>query len=287
MADTIPEHYSTEFSTNWIQRTQQTRGRLDAFVEDINFSGERKRFDRIGSQSSHKRTERKGPTIITDPSMDARWAYRQSYELANLLDRDDAQNLAPLVLPTSDLVVSHTNAYHRDADDIAWSAALGDAMTGEAGATASALPAGQKIAAGGTGLTLAKLIAANQILEDADLEDGNPRVLCVTAAQLTDLLNTTEVKSADYNSVKALTNGEIDTFMGFKFVKIKRLPKVSTTRSLPGWVKGAIKRIKGPMRSSIDIRTDLSYSTQIASMWNLGAVRIYDEGVIQIDVIES
>src|SRR4051794_11777565 len=107
MSDTILEHFSTEFSTNWIHRTQQTKGRLDAWVEDINFSGERKRFDRIGTQASHRRTERKGPTIITDPSYDARWAYRSSFELANLLDRDDAQNLAPLVLPTSDLVTSH------------------------------------------------------------------------------------------------------------------------------------------------------------------------------------
>jgi hypothetical protein len=287
MADTIPEHFSTEFSNNWIQRTQQTQGRLDAWVEEENFMGERKRYDRIGAQSSHRRTERKGPTIITDPSFDNRWAYRSGFELANLLDRDDAMNLAPLVLPTSDLVKSHTNAYNRDKDDVAHLAALADAVTGADGSvTTTALPSAQKIAAGGTGLTLAKLLAANQILEDADLEDGMPRVICITAQQITDLLNTTEVKNVDYNSVKALAAGTIDTFMGFKFVKIKRLTKVSTTRSLPCWVKGAIKRIKGSMTTSIDKRVDLSYSTQIASYWNLGAVRIYDEGVVQIDVIE-
>lgn len=286
MPDTIPAHYTTEFSTNWIHRVQQSKARLDAYVEEESFTGERKRYDRIGSQTSRLRTERKGPTNIVDPTLDFRWAYRNSYDLGNLLDKDDAMNLGQLVLPTSDYVKSHANAYHRDCDDIAWKAALDDAMTGELGATTSALPAGQKIAAGGTGLTLAKLISANEILEDADLEDGQPRVLCVTAQQLTNLLNTTEVKSADYNSVKALVNGSIDTFMGFKFIKIKRLRKASTTRSCVGWVKGAIKRIKGSMMSDISMRKDLSMSTQIYSAWNLGAVRVYDEGVIQIDCTE-
>jgi len=286
MPDTIPAHFTTEFSTNWGERVQQTKGRLDAWVEDESFMGERKRYDRIGSQNSMRRTERKGPTRIVDPELDSRWAYRASYDLANLLDKDDAVNLGALTLPTSPYIKSHTNAYHRDSDDIAWHGALDDVMTGDAGATATPLPASQKIAAGGTGLTLAKLITANQILEDADLEDDSPRVLCVTAEQLTNLLNTTQVQDADFNTVRALASGTVDSFMGFKFVKIKRLPKVGTTRSCPGWVKGAIKRIKGAMWSSIDKRADLSYSTQIYSAWHLGSTRVYDEGVVQIDCTE-
>lgn len=284
--DTIPQHFTTEFSTNWIHRVQQTKGRLDAYVEDESFTGERKRYSRIGAQTSSRRTERKGPTNIKETDLDNRWAYRQPFDLGNLLDKDDAQNLGQLVLPTSDYVKSHTNAYHRDSDDVAWQAALDPAMTGELGATPSALPSEQTIVHGSTGLTLAKLIAANEILEDADLEDDAPRILCVTAAQITDLLNTTEVKSADYNTVKALASGQVDTFMGFKFVKIKRLRKVSTTRYCVGWVKGAIKRIKGSMMSDVSIRKDLSYSTQIYSAWNLGAVRVYDEGVIEIECTE-
>src|SRR5690606_16720791 len=163
------------------------------------------------------------------PDLDFRWAVRQGFDMGNLLDKDDAMNLAPLVLPTSDYVKSHTNAYHRDSDDIAWQAALGNVLTGELGATPLALPTTQWIGKGGavgvdtgtaTGLTVGKLITANEILEDADLEDDAPRVLVVTAKQLTNLLNTTKVTSADYASVKALVNGTIDTFMGFKFKKI-------------------------------------------------------------------
>lgn len=286
MPDTLPAHFTTEFSTNWIQRTQQTKGRLDAFVEDESFMGERKKYDRIGAQTSHLRTERKGPTIIQDFETDARWAYRKSFELANLLDKDDALNLGQLVLPTSDLVRSHSNAYNRDSDDIVWQAAIDPVMTGELGATSFALPASQTIAAGGTGLTLAKLLAANELLEDAELEDAAPRVMVVSPKQLTNLLNTTEVKNADYNTVKALASGTVDTFMGFKFIKSTRLRKVGTTRSCVMWVKGAIKRTKGAMSSDVSIRKDLSMSTQIYSSWHLGATRVYDEGVVVVECTE-
>lgn len=287
MADTIPAHFITEFSTNWMQRAQQSKARLDDFVVDEPFNGERKRYERLGLQQSRLRTERKGPTVIQEFNTDQRWAYRKSFELANLLDKDDAMNLGALVLPTSDLVMSHANAYNRDCDDIAWQAALDPVMTGELGGTAFALPASQKIVEGGTaGLTLAKLLAANEIIEDADLEDEAPRVMVVTAKQLTNLLNTTEVKSADYNSVKALVSGQIDTFMGFKFIKSNRLRKVGNIRTCVAWVKGAVKRTKGAISSDISVRKDLSMSTQIYSAWHLGATRVYDEGVVAIECVE-
>jgi hypothetical protein len=95
------------------------------------------------------------------------------------------------------------------------------------------------------------------------------------------------VTSADYNTIKALVNGTLDTFMGFKFKIVKRLPLASNIRTCVAWVKGAIRRIKGSMMSDISIRKDLSMATQIYSKWNLGATRVYDEGVVQIDCDES
>tara|TARA_R110000796_G_scaffold146766_3_gene263425 strand:+ start:752 stop:1546 length:795 start_codon:yes stop_codon:yes gene_type:complete len=261
--------------------------RLDAYVDEETVNGERKRYDRIGAQNSRKRTERKGATNLQDPTLDNRWAYHASYDIGNLLDKKDAKNLGSLVLPTSDYVKSHAMAYHRDCDDVAWGAALNPVMTGEQGSTSTVLPASQQIANGSVGLTLAKLIEANEILEDAELEDGTDKVLVVTKKQLTDLLNMTEVKNSDYNTVKALASGEVDYFMGFHFVKVARLPLVGTTRSCVAWYKGAIQRIKGSMEADVSIRKDLSYATQIYSCWDLGATRRYDEGVVQIDCTEA
>lgn len=282
----VENHFTTEFSTNWIHRVQQSKGRLDAFVDDESFNGERKRFDRLHKQTDREKTERNAPTNPATPGSDSVWAYRRTFDLPNILDENDSKNLGALVLPTSDYVKSHAMAYHRRMDQLAWQAALDSVMTGELGTTPEALPASQKIAHGSTGLTLAKLITANELLEGADLEEDAPRVLVVSPQQLTNLLNTTEIRSADYNSVKALVNGAVDTFMGFKFIKSTYLRKASTTRTCVAWVKGAIKRFKGEMMTHIDLLPNNSHSTQIRSVYNGSAARVYFEGVVQIDCTE-
>lgn len=282
----IAAHYTTEFSTNWIHRVQQTKARLDEFVEDITFDGERKRFDRLFKQEDREKTQRIQPTTPNEVDSDSRWCYRRSFDIPNILDEDDAANLGKLVLPTSKYVESHAAAYHRRCDRIAWEAALDDVMTGELGATPFALPSSQKIVHGSTGLTLDKLLAANEILEGADLEEDALRVIVVSPRQMTNLLNTTEVKSADYNSIKALVEGKVDTFMNFKFKKSNFLRKSDSTRTCVCWVKGSIQRVKGSMSSRISIRDDLSEATQIRSKYHLSATRLYDEGVVSIECTE-
>lgn len=297
MSDTIPSHYTTQFSTNWIYRINQMRSRLDPFIVSDDFEGERKRYDRIGTMEAQERTTRKGATRISDASTDSRWAFRKSYDLANLLDKDDAKNLGELVLPTSSYIQEHTAAYNRALDDVAWKTASGTVFTGELGTTETAFPTSTNhIGASGavgvegsapTGLTVAKLLLAREILDNADADDDAPRVLVCTARQISELLAEEEVSSADYNTIKALAAGEIDTFCGFKFVRIKRLDKTSGVRKCVAWIKGSVKVIKGARKSDISIRKDLSYSTQVYSEWHLGGTRVHDEGVVTINCLEA
>lgn len=287
-ADQIPEHYTTEYSSNWISRTQQRKSRLDPYIDVISFTGERKRFDRVGASVSRRRTERAAPTPVSNASSDSRWAYREEFEIpARILDPSDAQNLGPLVLPTSQYVMDDAAMYNRDIDDLACNIALRDAVIGETGTSTFALPSSQKIVHGGTGLTLAKLLTSNEIRLAAEMDDDAEWVMTVSKQQITNLLNTTEIKNADYNTVKALASGQINTFMGFRFIINNRLPKVSTTRTCVAWARGAVKMIRGGMASRISIREDLSYATQIYSSYQLGGVRVHDEAVISIECTET
>ena len=83
-----------------------------------------------------------------------------------------------------------------------------DAM---AGATAGGI-----IADGGTGLTLAKLTEASKHLNKAGVPSGG-RHFALSADGLEDMLNDSTITSADFNSIRALMSGEINTFMGFNF----------------------------------------------------------------------
>ena len=106
----IDKHYTTEFSANWIHRAQQMKARLDDFVDDETFMGERKRWDRLHKQQDREKTERNAPTNPQQANSDSVWAYRRTFDLANLLDENDAKNLGNLILPDKDYVKSHAAA---------------------------------------------------------------------------------------------------------------------------------------------------------------------------------
>jgi len=72
-----------------------------------------------------------------------------------------------------------------------------------------------------TALTVADIRqAATKGLTKRGVPSGD-RTLAITADSLDQLLATTQVTSADYNSVKALVQGEVDTFLGFTFCVIE------------------------------------------------------------------
>lgn len=71
-----------------------------------------------------------------------------------------------------------------------------------------------------TGLNPDKVRRASRILTAAGVPMKDRTLIC-TAIGIESLLGETEVTSSDYNTVKALVNGEIDSWCGFKFVPIE------------------------------------------------------------------
>jgi hypothetical protein len=67
-----------------------------------------------------------------------------------------------------------------------------------------------------TNLNTAKLRRASRLL-NAKGVPGSDRHILVSAIGIEAMLGTTEVTSGDYNTVRALVNGEINTFVGFNF----------------------------------------------------------------------
>jgi hypothetical protein len=173
-------------------------------------------------------------------------------------------------------------------------AALGDAYTGDTGVTATPLPSAQQIAvdyvetgsAANSGLTIAKLRQAAYLLNEAEVDDSDPRILVVGAKQIQDLLRTTEITSADFNTVKALVNGEIDTFMGFKFRRVSSalLPYVANTgvRTCFAYVRSGLKLADAGRKVHVDIRADKSHALQIRTVASLGATRTQEQKVVEI-----
>ena len=287
----LSTNYAPEFESNWFSLAQQTKARLEPFCKCTPIKGDRKRYSRIAAVADAERLTRNGDTVIGNTATDQRWAIWSTYNPpAELIDPSEASNLGNLVLPNSALVQAHAAAYNRRHDAVAIATALNPVTIGELGNSTSVLPAAQQIAAGGLGLTVAKLIKARELLDAADLDEfvNNQRVIVVTTQQISDLLADAKTTSRDYvGDIFSLQTGKMDMFMGFKFVLSKQIPKASTTRTCPFWIQGAIELVEGPRLSVISQRADKNNSIQIWSQWAFGGTRVADEAVGSIDCIEA
>ncbi len=293
----IPEHYTTQFDQNWRHLVQQKNSRLREYVTLDSISGKEKSYNQLSEAAMQLITSRSGETRISDQATAKRWIRPKAYDTAKLFDEFDEQLLGEVVLPTSPVVQSHAAAYARTADQVIIEALGGSAYTGETGVTPTSLPSGQKVAvnyvetgnAANSGLTIGKLRAAKYILDSSEVDEEEERIIVVSAKQLQDLLRTTEITSADYNSVKALVDGSVNTFMGFKFRKTQLLPLASATdvRSTYVYVKSGIVLAERGLKTHMDVRTDLSHSLQIRSVASLGAARLEEKKVVEIACDES
>ena len=139
-------------------------------------------------------------------------------------------------------------------------------------------------------MNIDKLRAAAKALNQKNVPSEN-RMMLIHASQLDALLGETETTSSDFATVKALVRGEIDTFMGFRFITIGDrdeggLPKPST-RTCFAWHMDSVGYAE-----SMAQKTEVNYipektSFLVSSMFSAGAVAIDSEGIVKISCTEA
>jgi hypothetical protein len=160
---------------------------------------------------------------------------------------------------------------------------------------------------------------------DQKESDDMSRFIVVNAKMLEALLGETEVTSSDFASVKALVQGEINTFMGFNFIRTELLRTVdeadskatgasyntadlnynaasgeieaagsdlnassSTDRVGFAWAQsGLLLAIGQDITGKIAERPDKSFNTQVYAKMGIGAVRMEEEKVVKFIADES
>lgn len=283
MSTQITTAFVNQFSSNIQMLSQQMGSLLRNAVDVETVNGEKAFFDQVGSAAAVLRTSRHADTPLIDTPHSRRMVTMSDYEYADLVDDQDKVRL--LVDPTSTYARAAAAAMGRAMDDVIISAALGTALTGKDGSTSTAFDtSNNQIAAGAAGLTLAKLIEAKEILDSGDVDPSIPRYIAVSPKQISNLLNNTTVTSSDYNTVKALAMGEINSFVGFNFIVTNRLGvDGSSNRRVIAWAMDGLKLAIGKEPTArIDERADKSYATQIYYAMTLGATRMEEKKVVEI-----
>lgn len=287
MSNQITTQMVSRFNSTLQHLVQQKGSVLRSYVrQELLGDAEDCYFDQIGATEAQERTARHGDSPLIHTPHSRRKVEKRDFEWGDLVDKLDLDKV--LTDPSSSYLQSAMWSLGRKMDDVVIEAALGSAKTGKNGNTSVALPASQKIAVGASGLTLAKLFKAKEILDANEVDAEEPRYMAVTARQITDLLNTTEVKNADYNSIKALVQGQIDSFMGFKFIRIQRLTKdVLGDRQVIAWAQnGVLLAIGQDMKGNVAPRPDKSFATYAYACLSCGATRMEEKKVVEIACME-
>jgi hypothetical protein len=285
MSTQVTTAFVQQYSANVQMLSQQMGSRLRDAVRVENVVGKNAFFDQVGAATAQLRTTRHADTPQIDTPHARRRVSLADYEYADLIDDQDKVRM--LIDPTSAYAMAAAAAMGRAMDDVIISAATGTAYTGETGSTATALPAGQQIAAGGADMTVAKLREAKKILDLSDVDPSIPRYIAVGPNQIEALLGDTNVTSSDFNTVKALVQGEVNQFMGFNFIMTNRLAISGSTRSCFAWAEDGIAIGVGKdVNARIDERADKGYATQVYYCMSIGATRMEENKVVQIDCDE-
>ena len=206
MSTQVTTAFVNQFSSNVMLLSQQMGSKLRGSVSEESVNGEKAYFDQIGSGVAQLRTSRHADTPLMDTPHSRRQVSIDTYEYADLVD--DADKVRMLIDPTSTYARAAANAIGRAMDDAIITAATGTANTGVSGGTSTSMLAANQIAHGSAGLTVAKLVSAAKILDNADVDSSIPRYIVVGPEQVEDLLNNSTVTSSDYNSIKALVQGK-------------------------------------------------------------------------------
>lgn len=279
-----------QFGSNVQHLAQQKGSRLrNAVRVETGIVGEEAYFDQIGSTSAIQRTTRNDDTPLIEADYQRRKVPIYDYEWATLVDKQDKRKLK-ITDPSSDHALSAAWALGRAIDDSILDNATGTASTGKAGGTSTSLPSAQKIGSASTALTLAKLRGAKKILDSNDVDPDEPRFIAVNAENVYTMLGISQMTSADYNSVKALVAGEINTFLGFQFIMTNRLNTGTNSdeKAAVCWARdGLLLAVQDDISAQIEDRADKSYSTQIYLSMGIGSTRMEEEKVVQIDCDQS
>ncbi len=272
---------------------QQKDSRLQQAVSvRSDYVGKNVKFiEQLGQVAMQKKTTRHGDVSPVNTPHDARWVAPDDYELAEYVD--DQDKLRMLIDPTSYYAQNFKFSANRAKDDAIINAFFGTAQTGENGTTSvawatfvSANP-GHQIAAGTSGLTIAKLRAARKALRAAENDEDDPMFCLVTAEEEDDLLNEIQVVSADYNwgpdGAPVLRDGKVQKMLGFNFIHSERLTLSGANRRVPAWCKSGMHlAVWADVYTSVDRIPTKGKTMQVYTCATFNAARTQEKKVVEI-----
>lgn len=224
-----------DFANSILWAAQDMNSDLLGIVKPETIDGEELALDGMEPTRMQRRTTRYGDTVITPQEYTRRWLHPYKFDVADYVEQDDIMTM--LHDPESAIAMNFGWAAGREMKYEILRSFWRGVKTGHDGETtlnwnpdaAGATNVGQYIGGASQPFDVEFLRKASKAMDN--LKTRGRRYCIFTTEEKHTLLTQTEVTNSDYNSVKALVNGEVNSFMGFTFIELYKgaLPDANNT----------------------------------------------------------
>lgn len=289
MPTSITQAFVQQWDTTIQLKAQQKMSRLEkASIDKGSITGESFTYNALAAiVDTPTNVQRHGDTDWSDATHTTRICLMQDFYQALPVDRADEPKL--IANPGSSAYPeSLNNAWNRRKDAVLFTA-LGATVTLKDASTAD-LASGNKIAAGGTGFTKAKIIQGKKLFRayEADGADGGgEEIYCTYNSEMfEDVLSDTTLTSADFMAVKMLYEGDIGgKWMGINWIPYEAIDLTSGTYTTYMWAKSGLCRGTGFTEGRTQRRGDKKDTLQVSMAGSVGALRTEENKVVQIKFV--
>lgn len=286
--------YKQQFHDAFVSALAQTDSRLQSAVIDRGqIDGSSFTINSLGTTEMEAVTGRYQDKNPAELDHNTRVVYMADFDRTLVVDGFDIPKLA--ADPSYKYVELLTQAANRRKDKSIYRALIDDVIvkTGETGFGTASLPSTQKIAAGGTAFTKAKILYARKIFRanECDQENGEQLYMLYDSNMVAQILADTTLTSADFMAVQMLQEGKVAAnWLGFNWIPYEQLDNGAggaTERKTAAWAKSAVHYGTG-----INVKTEIGenkqkrgHPTEAYGYMSLGAGRQDEKKVLTIDFL--
>jgi hypothetical protein len=204
----------TQFDT-MTKHDYQSMGTLrGCFRQRNNVEGSKVTFNKMGKGQASERTAPSSDVIAMNVDHSKVEVTLKDWEASEYTDIFKQKEVLPDEV--SELSMTIKGAIGRRRDQLAIDALAAGTYNSAAGNGATVLTS---VGGAGTGMNITKLLTVKEWMDDNEVPDEG-RYIALNANGFKTLLGETAITSSDYNTVQALVRGEINTFLGFTFMRI-------------------------------------------------------------------
>lgn len=280
----ITNAFVQQFDSGLMHAAQQSESRLLKTVMDKGtITGESFTHNGLGEAEMDEKLVRLEATHLSAIEHSTRVANMRDYFKAIALDRADIPKMLINPITGGDYVSALIKGRNRKIDELIFNALTANQLLKD-GSTV-ALPATQKILAGGTAFTKAKVIQAKKLFRAAEADEhaGEDLFMLYDDSMMEDILTDTTLTSAEFMSGRMLQEGDVSRkFLGFNWIPYQHKNRTLSEATTVAYAKRAVKFGRAGEEGDVTKRPDLQNAWQVSLAGSYGALRTQEELVVSI-----